>query len=155
MVEVRDRRLMLTKRRELLQKTEGFPLDGPDPAPSLRGLIQSRNDSQFMIRIALVSVAAFALAGSALAQREAEVIDGIAAIVTKTWSRFHSSRAHRCSRITLAEMYRGQNSRQTQGDAVSAINDLVDRQLDPPRVQETSREGREHSGVCVDDRLKA
>jgi transcription-repair coupling factor (superfamily II helicase) len=42
MVEVRDRRLMLTKRRELLQKNGRFPrLTAPDPDSSLREVLSS------------------------------------------------------------------------------------------------------------------
>ena len=82
MIEVRDRRLMLTQRRELLQKDGRFPrLTGVQPrlyvAPDF---IEHRNDSLPMIRAVVFLALIFALAGKALTQR-VEVIDGIAAIV--------------------------------------------------------------------------
>lgn len=110
-----------------------------------------------MIRIALVSVAAFALAGSALAQREAEVIDGIAAIVNKDVVTISQVRELIGVRErSLREMYRGQELEDKLKEMrLSAINDLVDRQLILQEFKKLQEKGASIPEYVLDDRLKA
>ena len=83
-----------------------------------------------MIRIAVFSVLALALAGSAMAQR-AEVIDGIAAIVNNDVVTISQVRDLIGARErSLREVYRGQELEDKIKEMrTAAIKDLIDRQL--------------------------
>ena len=106
-------------------------MTAPDPDSGLREVLSSLEMIPLpMIRVVVFSVVALALAGSALAQR-AEVIDGIAAIVNNDVVTISQVRELIGARErSLREMYRGQELEDKIKEMrLSAINDLVDRQL--------------------------
>lgn len=109
-----------------------------------------------MIRIAVFSVVALALAGSALAQR-AEVIDGIAAIVNNDVVTISQVRELVGARErSLREMYRGQELEDKIKEMrLSAIKDLVDRQLILQEFKKLQEKGAAIPEHVIDDRVQA
>ena len=109
-----------------------------------------------MIRIAVFSVLALALAGSALAQRT-DVIDGIAAIVNKDVVTISQVRELVGGRErSLREIYRGQELEDKLKEMrLSAIKDLVDRQLILQEFKKLQEKGASIPEYVIDDRVQA
>jgi parvulin-like peptidyl-prolyl isomerase len=105
-----------------------------------------------MIRIAVFSVVALALAGSALAQR-AEVIDGIAAIVNNDVVTISQVRDLIGARErSLREVYRGQELE----DKIKEIERRRSRSIDRQLIQEFKKLQEEAAfGNVIDDRIQA
>jgi parvulin-like peptidyl-prolyl isomerase len=108
-----------------------------------------------MIRIAVFSVAALALTWSALAQR-AEVIDGIAAIVNNDVVTLSQVRELIGARErSLREIYRGQELEDKLKEMrLSAIKDLVDRQLILQEFKKLQEKGAAIPEYVIDDRVQ-
>jgi parvulin-like peptidyl-prolyl isomerase len=108
-----------------------------------------------MIRIAVFSVAALALAWSALAQR-AEVIDGIAAIVNNDVVTLSQVRELIGARErSLREIYRGPELEDKLKEMrLSAIKDLVDRQLILQEFKKLQEKGAAIPEYVIDDRVQ-
>ena len=109
-----------------------------------------------MIRIAVFSALALALAGSALAQRT-DVIDGIAAIVNKDVVTISQVRELVGGRErSLREIYRGQELEDKLKEMrLSAIKDLVDRQLILQEFKKLQEKGASIPEYVIDDRVQA
>ena len=109
-----------------------------------------------MIRIAVFSVLALALAGSALAQR-AEVIDGIAAIVNNDVVTISQVRDLIGARErSLREIYRGQELEDKIKEMrLAAIKDLIDRQLILQEFKKLQEKGAAIPENVIDDRIQA
>jgi parvulin-like peptidyl-prolyl isomerase len=109
-----------------------------------------------MIRIAVVSVMALALAGSALAQR-AEVIDGIAAIVNNDVVTLSQVRDLVGARErSLRDLYRGAELEQKVEEMrLSAIKDLIDRQLILQEFKKLQEKGATIPEYVIDNRVQA
>ena len=109
-----------------------------------------------MIRIAVFSVLALALAGSALAQR-AEVIDGIAAIVNNDVVTISQVRDLIGARErSLREVYRGQELEDKIKEMrTAAIKDLIDRQLILQEFKKLQEKGAAIPEYVIDDRIQA
>lgn len=109
-----------------------------------------------MIRIAVFSALALALAGSALAQRT-DVIDGIAAIVNKDVVTISQVRELVGGRErSLREIYRGQELEDKLKEMrLSAIKDLVDRQLILQEFKKLQEKGASIPEDVIDDRIQA
>ncbi|MGB8464550.1 MAG: peptidylprolyl isomerase, partial [Terrimicrobiaceae bacterium] len=109
-----------------------------------------------MIRIAVFSALALALAGSALAQRT-DVIDGIAAIVNKDVVTISQVRELVGGRErSLREIYRGQELEDKLKEMrLSAIKDLVDRQLILQEFKKLQEKGASIPEYVIDDRIQA
>ena len=109
-----------------------------------------------MIRIAVFSVVALALAGSALAQR-AEVIDGIAAIVNNDVVTISQVRELIGARErSLREIYKGQELEEKIKEMrLAAVKDLVDRQLILQEFKKLQEKGAAIPEYVIDDRIQA
>jgi len=109
-----------------------------------------------MIRIAVFSVLALAFAGSALAQR-VEVIDGIAAIVNNDVVTFSQVRELVGARErSLREIYSGTElENKLKEMRLSAIKDLIDRQLILQEFKKLQEKGASIPDYIVDDRVQA
>ncbi len=109
-----------------------------------------------MIRIAVFSALALALAGSALAQRT-DVIDGIAAIVNKDVVTISQVRELVGGRErSLREIYHGQELEDKLKEMrLSAIKDLVDRQLILQEFKKLQEKGASIPEYVIDDRVQA
>ena len=109
-----------------------------------------------MIRIAVFSVVALALAGSALAQR-AEVIDGIAAIVNNDVVTISQVRELIGARErSLREIYKGQELEEKIKEMrLAAVKDLVDRQLILQEFKKLQEKGAAIPEYVLDDRIQA
>ena len=109
-----------------------------------------------MIRIAVFSALALALAGSAVAQR-AEVIDGIAAIVNNDVVTISQVRDLIGARErSLREVYRGQELEDKIKEIrTSAIKDLIDRQLILQEFKKLQAKGAAIPEYVIDDRIQA
>ena len=109
-----------------------------------------------MIRIAVFSVLALALAGSALAQR-VEVIDGIAAIVNNDVVTISQVRELVGARErSLREIYSGTElENKLKEMRLSAIKDLIDRQLILQEFKKLQEKGASIPEYVVDDRVQA
>jgi parvulin-like peptidyl-prolyl isomerase len=109
-----------------------------------------------MIRIAVFFVLALALAGSAPAQRT-DVIDGIAAIVNKDVVTISQVRELVGGRErSLREIYRGQELEDKLKEMrLSAIKDLVDRQLILQEFKKLQEKGASIPEYVIDDRVQA
>jgi peptidyl-prolyl cis-trans isomerase SurA len=109
-----------------------------------------------MIRVAVFVVVALALAGNALSQR-AEVIDGIAAIVNNDVVTISQVRELIGARErSLREMFKGQELEEKIKEMrLSAIKDLVDRQLILQEFKKMQEKGASIPDYVIDDRLQA
>jgi parvulin-like peptidyl-prolyl isomerase len=109
-----------------------------------------------MIRIAVLSVMTLALAGSALAQR-ADVIDGIAAIVNNDVVTISQVRELVGARErSLRDLYRGAELEQKVEEMrISAIKDLVDRQLILQEFKKLQEKGANIPDYVIDNRVQA
>ena len=109
-----------------------------------------------MIRVAVLVVMALALAGNALPQR-AEVIDGIAAIVNNDVVTISQVRELIGARErSLREMFKGQELEEKLKEMrLSAIKDLVDRQLILQEFKKMQEKGATIPDYVIDDRLQA
>jgi peptidyl-prolyl cis-trans isomerase SurA len=109
-----------------------------------------------MIRIAVFSVLALALAGSALAQR-VEVIDGIAAIVNNDVVTISQVRELIGARErSLREIYSGTElENKIKEMQLSAIKDLIDRQLILQEFKKLQEKGANIPDYVIDDRVQA
>lgn len=109
-----------------------------------------------MIRIAVFSVLALALAGSALAQR-VEVIDGIAAIVNNDVVTISQVRELIGARErSLREIYSGTElENKLKEMQLSAIKDLIDRQLILQEFKKLQEKGASIPDYVIDDRVQA
>ena len=109
-----------------------------------------------MIRVAVFVVVALALAGNALSQR-AEVIDGIAAIVNNDVVTISQVRELiGAGERSLREMFKGQELEEKIKEMrLSAIKDLVDRQLILQECKKMQEKGASIPDYVIDDRLQA
>lgn len=109
-----------------------------------------------MIRIAVFFVLAFAFAGRALTQR-VEVIDGIAAIVNNDVVTISQVRELIGARErSLREIYSGAELESKLNEMrLSAIKDLVDRQLILQEFKKLEEKGASIPDYIVDDRVQA
>jgi peptidyl-prolyl cis-trans isomerase SurA len=108
-----------------------------------------------MIRIAVFAVLALVLTRGAMAQR-AEVIDGIAAIVNNDVVTISQVRELIGARErSLREMYRGQELEAKMKEMrLSAIKDLVDRQLILQEFKKLQEKGASIPDYVIDDRIQ-
>jgi peptidyl-prolyl cis-trans isomerase SurA len=109
-----------------------------------------------MMRVAVFSVLAFAFAGLALAQR-VEVIDGIAAIVNNDVVTISQVRELVGARErSLRETYSGAElEKKIKEMQLSAIKDLIDRQLILQEFKKLQEKGASIPDYIVDDRVQA
>ena len=109
-----------------------------------------------MIRIAVLSVMALALAGNALPQR-ADVVDGIAAIVNNDVVTISQVRELVGARErSLRDLYRGAElERKVEEMRISAIKDLIDRQLILQEFKKLQEKGASIPEYVIDDRVQA
>ena len=109
-----------------------------------------------MIRIAVLSVMALALAGNALPQR-ADVVDGIAAIVNNDVVTISQVRELVGARErSLRDLYRGAElERKVKEMRISAIKDLIDRQLILQEFKKLQEKGASIPEYVIDDRVQA
>jgi parvulin-like peptidyl-prolyl isomerase len=109
-----------------------------------------------MIRVAVFVLLALALAGNAMPQR-AEVIDGIAAIVNNDVVTISQVRELIGARErSLREMFKGQELEEKIKEMrLSAIKDLVDRQLILQEFKKMQEKGASIPDYVIDDRLQA
>jgi peptidyl-prolyl cis-trans isomerase SurA len=109
-----------------------------------------------MIRVAVLVLLALALAGNAMPQR-AEVIDGIAAIVNNDVVTISQVRELIGARErSLREMFKGQELEEKIKEMrLSAIKDLVDRQLILQEFKKMQEKGASIPDYVIDDRLQA
>ena len=109
-----------------------------------------------MIRIAVLSVMALALAGNALPQR-ADVVDGIAAIVNNDVVTISQVRELVGARErSLRDLYRGAELEQKVEEMrISAIKDLIDRQLILQEFKKLQEKGASIPEYVIDDRVQA
>ena len=109
-----------------------------------------------MIRIAVLSVMALALAGNALPQR-ADVVDGIAAIVNSDVVTISQVRELVGARErSLRDLYRGAELEQKVEEMrISAIKDLIDRQLILQEFKKLQEKGASIPEYVIDDRVQA
>jgi peptidyl-prolyl cis-trans isomerase SurA len=109
-----------------------------------------------MMRVAVFSVLAFAFAGLALAQR-VEVIDGMAAIVNNDVVTISQVRELVGARErSLREIYSGAElEKKIKEMRLSAIKDLIDRQLILQEFKKLQEKGASIPDYVVDDRVQA
>ena len=109
-----------------------------------------------MIRIAVLSVMALALAGNALPQRS-DVVDGIAAIVNNDVVTISQVRELVGARErSLRDLYRGAELEQKVEEMrISAIKDLIDRQLILQEFKKLQEKGASIPEYVIDDRVQA
>ena len=109
-----------------------------------------------MIRIAVLSVMALALAGNALPQRS-DVVDGIAAIVNSDVVTISQVRELVGARErSLRDLYRGAELEQKVEEMrISAIKDLIDRQLILQEFKKLQEKGASIPEYVIDDRVQA
>lgn len=109
-----------------------------------------------MIRIAVLSVMALALAGNALPQRS-DVVDGIAAIVNNDVVTISQVRELVGARErSLRDLYRGAElERKVEEMRISAIKDLIDRQLILQEFKKLQEKGASIPEYVIDDRVQA
>jgi peptidyl-prolyl cis-trans isomerase SurA len=109
-----------------------------------------------MIRIAVLSMMALALAGGTVAQR-AEVVDGIAAIVNNDVVTISQVRELVGARErSLRDLYRGAELEQKVEEMkLSAIKDLIDRQLILQEFKKLQDKGASIPEYIIDDRVQA
>jgi peptidyl-prolyl cis-trans isomerase SurA len=109
-----------------------------------------------MIRIAVLSMMALALAGGTVAQRT-EVVDGIAAIVNNDVVTISQVRELVGARErSLRDLYRGAELEQKVEEMkLSAIKDLIDRQLILQEFKKLQDKGASIPEYIIDDRVQA